>query len=400
MTTTPNMSLVLPTDHGSDDVWGSILATLFALVDSHNHISGAGVPVPSAGLRINADVSWSYAGSYYAVKDARAIDFQPSTAASVAALSSALWVSSSDFELHFLDASARDVKITNGGSINVSLVGGIGGDYSTVGALLSFDDATDSYWHQQQGSPRPWARMRSGDVDIYETAASIVNRVRLKSPAALAASYDVTFPAAVPGSTQLLAMSSAGVLTASNTIANAVTMSSTATVGSTLGVTGLITATAGLTAAANQHVTISGTGRFKHGAMETVVPAADFQPLTAGGTEALNSSGYWVFGAPPNDTVEAPVRLPVGSRILSVTWSANNGGSGSSFTMNLKKRTSAGTTSTVDTGTGGGSGTGFTTFARSSINYTIATGEALWLEFAVGATAHQMASAAISYDYP
>lgn len=400
MPTTPNMSLVLPVDHGDDSVWGSLLATVFDLLDSHNHVSGAGVPVPSAGLRINADISWSYLGTYYAIKDAKAIDFQPTTAASVSALSSALWVSSVDSELHFLDASARDVKLTNGGAINVSLVGGIGGDYSSVSALLSFDDATDSYWLQQQGSPRPWARARVGDVDIYETAASIVNRVRLSSPAALAASYALTFPAALPGSTSVLQVSSAGAITASNTIANAVTMSSTATVGSTLGVTGLITATAGLTAAVNQHLTVSGTGRLKHGAMELVVPAADFQALTPGSTEALNSNGYWVFAAPPNDTVEAPVRLPVGARILSVTWSANNGGSGSSFTLNLKKRTNAGVTSTVDGGTAGGSGTGFTTFARSSINATLATGEAWWLEFQAGATAHQMASAAISYDYP
>ena len=68
-------------------------------------------------------------------------------------------------------------------------------------------------------------------------------------------------------------MSSAGAVTANNTIANAVAMSASLTVGTTLGVTGLITASAGLTASANQDVTISGTGRFKHGSIiRTVSP--------------------------------------------------------------------------------------------------------------------------------
>lgn len=398
---TPNMGLALPTDHGSTDVWGPLLETVFGLIDSHNHATGQGVKIGTSGLQIDGDLSFLYAASPKAARDLRAVNFDEVAPATVnPSLPGSLFVSSADHELHFLDASLRDVKVTNAGAVNVSIVGGIGGDYSAAGALFSFDDATDRYLAQQQGSPRPWAGIAIGNLDLYEQAASIVNRVRLKSPAALAASYDVTMPAALPGSTQMLQLSAAGAVTASNTVANAVTLSSTLSVGSTLGVTGLITATAGLTAAANQHVTVSGTGRYKFGAMELTVPAAAFQQLTAGGVQALNSNGYWVFGAPPNDTVEGPVSLPVGARILSVTWSANNGGSGSSFTMNLKKRSSAGVVTTIDTGTAGGAGTGFTTFARSGINYTIASGEALWLEFAAGATAHQMSHASISYDYP
>lgn len=379
MPTTPNMSLVLPVDHGDDSVWGSLLATVFGLLDSHNHVSGAGVPVPSAGLRINADISWSYLGTYYAIKDAKAIDFQPTTAASVSALSSALWVSSVDSELHFLDASARDVKLTNGGSINVSLVGGIGGDYSTVGALLSFDDATDSYWLQQQGSPRPWARVRVGDIDLYETAASIVNRVRLSSPAALAASYALTFPAALPGSTSVLQVSSAGAITASNTIANAVTLSA------------LLTLSAGATASANQSFTVSGTGRYKHGSFEHPISAAAFQ-MEAGGTASLGD-GVWTFGAV--SVIAADIPLQIGKTIANVTLGFNRGGAGT-ITMTLCRKT--GTTKTVVSTETINTGTGVATKAFTTPPaYTTVTGETIYVRVQCDNVAHAIYGLSVSY---
>ena len=47
---TPNMGLVLPTDGGSDNVWDTILDTVFGLIDSHGHVAGQGVPIVSAAL--------------------------------------------------------------------------------------------------------------------------------------------------------------------------------------------------------------------------------------------------------------------------------------------------------------------------------------------------------------
>lgn len=56
-----------------------------------------------------------------------------------------------------------------------------------------------------------------------------------------------------------------GALSGNHSVAGTLSATGAASLGSTLGVTGLVTATAGLTAAANQHVTVSGTGQFKHG---------------------------------------------------------------------------------------------------------------------------------------
>jgi len=224
MAPTANMNLVLPIDHGSDDTWDTLLDACFGLIDAHDHSNGKGVRVPVAGLDINADLSFASGGLYAAATDVLAIDFQPALPADVSSYAGALFVSSVDNNLYYRTTSGTNVKIIDGVSLNVAgFAGGIGGDYTAVGALLSFDDATDSYWLQQQGSPRPWARIRVGDVDIYETAASITNRVRLQSPAALAASYALTLFSALPGSTVAVQLSAAGVLSASNTFASAIT---------------------------------------------------------------------------------------------------------------------------------------------------------------------------------
>lgn len=219
---TPNMNLVLPTDHDSKDVWGVILATSFGLVDAHDHTTGKGVKVPAGALNINADVSWSSGGLQYALTDLRAIDFSPQPASGMTALAGALFLNSTDSELYYRTTAGTNVKFTNGAALNVAaFTGGIGGDYAAAGALVVFDDATDSYWFQQQvgAAVRQYARMRSADVDLYEFKANPAagvptNRVRLASPAALAASYAITFPGALPASTRPVLLSSAGLISA------------------------------------------------------------------------------------------------------------------------------------------------------------------------------------------
>lgn len=233
MPTLPNMGLILPTEGGDADIWDTLLASVFELLDDHDHTSGKGVPVKAAGLRIDADVPFSYDSDYFAATDVKAVDFEPVLAAEVTGYAAALWVSSVDNELYWRTTGGSNVKITDGTELNVSaFTGGIGGDYAAVSALFSFDDGTDSYWARQQEvvGVRAWARLRVGDLDIYETAASISNRVRIQSPAALAASYALTLPAALPGSTQLAQVSATGEMSLSNTIAESVVLAAGKTI--------------------------------------------------------------------------------------------------------------------------------------------------------------------------
>lgn len=225
------MGFIYPVPGDTTNVWGTALNLLLGLAENHTHEPGKGVQVPTAGLALDADLTFN---SFAAIALKAAV-FAEVAPAAMNTYSDALYVSSTDHNLYFRNRSAVDVQLTNGPTINMSLIGGIGGDYAAVNALLSYDDATHRYLFQQEGSPRPWAGAAVGNVDIYEQAVGISNRVRLQSPSGLAASYAVTWPAALPGSGSILQIDNAGLLTASNTLAN------------------------------NANLTLQGTGFVKHG---------------------------------------------------------------------------------------------------------------------------------------
>lgn len=228
---TPNMGITQPVDHGSADLWGQILNTALDTIDAHDHTTGKGVKVPAAGLRINADVPWSDAGTPYAITGAKAVDFAAVASTAVTGYALAFFVSDGTGglaanELYWRTSGGTNVRVTSGAALNVAaFVGGIGGDYSAVGALVDYDDASDTYRFRQEqaASVRQYGKVSHGDLRLFEYRAAPnptvpTNAVTLKSPAALAASYDVTWPTAVPGAAAFLQMSTAGVLSATNTL--------------------------------------------------------------------------------------------------------------------------------------------------------------------------------------
>ena len=217
------MGLIAPTPGASTNVWGVVLNTLLGLVEAHDHTVGKGSLVPSAGIGVNADLSFAS----FAMTATKAVTFTEQLPASVTSYASALFANSVDHNLYWRNSSGTNVQITAGSTLNVSIVGGIGGDYSTVAALFSYDDATRRYLAQQQGAPRPWAGFATADIDLYQKAASITNKVTLKSPNALAASYALTFPAALPAAKSIAQIDAAGVVTASNAITGNITLAGT-----------------------------------------------------------------------------------------------------------------------------------------------------------------------------
>lgn len=362
-TTTPLMGLSKPTGgpSGDTDVWGTVyLNGDLDLLDAHDHVPGKGAPVKSAGLRIDGDVQWNYNGSYWALLNARALGLKPQPASSVVGDLNVFYVDSATNNLFFRNNAGNSVRLINGNLIDMTLLGGIVGDYAAVGAEVAFEDANDTYTFKQQGSPRPWARMRCGDVDLYEAAASITNRVRLRSPAALAASYQVTWPAAVPAGQRLLQTSSTGVLTFDNTGVEAVTM------------------------ATNASVTVSGaSGDFKHGdrtihlsGASTVVTGTSYTPSVTSDVVS------WLLGA--TGIVHIELRgLRAGDRLKSVRIRAT---STSEPTIVVVEQVDN-AASTLATTTSGGPIT-----AVGSITHTLNTpvtpnspGDLLWLKISAGA---------------
>lgn len=217
---TPLMGLILPTDGGSANVWDTILDTVFGVIDGHNHTTGQGAPIPVAALNVNADLAMSSGGAHFSLTQLLAVQLTPSSAASVSGYTNALFANSSDNNLYWRNNAGTNVQVTSGNALNVAgFVGGIGGDYTSVSALLSYDDASKNYWLQQEvvSSHRPWAGLETADVSIFQKASSITQAVTLKSPNSLAASYSLTLPTALPATTLPLSVTSAGQMTTAGT---------------------------------------------------------------------------------------------------------------------------------------------------------------------------------------
>lgn len=228
---TANMGLIKPAELGDSGVWASLLDAMFDLIDAHDHSAGKGVKVPmSTGVNVAADIPWSSAGTFYAIKDLKAIDFQPQPQSAMTGFAGALFVDSANNELSYRTTGGAIIRFTNGATFNFAAIGGIGGDYSAAGALVDFVDANDLYRFRQQlgGGVQQYARLDCGGVDLFEFKANPAagvpaNRVRHSSPAGLAASYEVTWPTALPAAgftgtaAGIVQLSTSGVLTAVGT---------------------------------------------------------------------------------------------------------------------------------------------------------------------------------------
>lgn len=343
-TTTANMGLSVPTLNGDSGVWDTAINASLALIDTHNHTTGQGVVVPSAGIGINAALT--FAG--FAATNLKGTSFTPQ--ASSPGLNY-VWVKTSDNELYFSDELARDVKLTSNGAVNIAAVGGIVGDYASAAAAFYYDNAAKSYLALQAApAPNVWASVSAGEVDIYEKASGIATRVRLASPAALAASYQVTFPAAVPASNALVQVSSTGVMTFSNTVTKAVTM------------TELTTFSAGATAAAGQHFTVSTTGEYKHGTKRRPVAAnaGDGSGFTMGDGK-ITASGACTFWV--------PLTLEVGERITGCAYTIDGDGA-VTFTVSVDHYSATGVKTQIGAAAGTTPNATVTTYAIAGLTAT------------------------------
>lgn len=213
--TLPNTGIVLPTLGGDSGTWDEELNAALGNYDVHDHSPGNGVKIPTAGINIDADLTLAGFG----LTNVKSVAF--AQVALLTAGSVTLFVNTADHELYWRTNGGTNVKLTSGSSINTSLIGGIGGDYSTVGAHLNYDDANKRYTFQTQTNT--WARLATGDVRIYEFNTSESVYVSLKAPAALAAPFEITLPLALPGSQLFMQMDATGVITLSNTTASNMT---------------------------------------------------------------------------------------------------------------------------------------------------------------------------------
>lgn len=130
---TPNMHMDLPVVQGEvGPLWAQELNTAIGeVIDAHDHTSGNGVQVPTAGILINEDLPMND----LRVTEAGGVAFtdinQPS------ALSAPDQVYVSGGELYFQDGDGNNVQLTDGGGIvpnGTGAANGFYGEYATAGA--------------------------------------------------------------------------------------------------------------------------------------------------------------------------------------------------------------------------------------------------------------------------
>lgn len=372
------MGLVLPTEGGDAGTYDTILNAALTVVSDHNHTSGSGAQVPTAGLNINADLTFTSSGTAYAATNVKALDFTPSATSGMAAYAGALFCNSADNELYWRTTSGSNVKVTNGAALNIgAFTGGFGGDYGSIPAEANFSDANKEYTFKSTASGN-WSRLRAGAMRLAEFGTTETTYVELACPAALAGTYTITMPTAAPGSTSIVSMSSSGVLSASNTIANAATFS------------GLITASAGVTAAAGQHVTVSTTGLYKHGS----------RTMPMDGLAAKVTSGTPTFGAIHQYTGVSTLRWPIfleeGKRILTLGFDIDRGGAGT-ITFALRRNDGAAFTTVSSGSDAASSGQNVQVL---SPNHTMLVGNNYFLEVGCGNAANISYGVILEYDQP
>lgn len=163
----PNMSIVLPVVLGEvGPLWASELnEALGTTVDAHDHTSGAGVRVPSAGININADLSYTGFGPV-AQKYSRFASqaFPGGVYPAAGTLPYSLFVGS-DGNLYFQNTngvgsgSGANVKLTSGDSASsvAGATAGFTGDYNNTTTASAYYNAVTTPVYAFFSTPSPLA---------------------------------------------------------------------------------------------------------------------------------------------------------------------------------------------------------------------------------------------------
>lgn len=321
MTTLPNTGMTLPVRGAPGaGLWGDTMDANLAIIDAMDHTPGHGPLIPTAGLNINADLSFS---SAWAPKNLHRLQFSEIAGAALTGSNNlSLFVSDGTggltaHELYFRTSAGNNIKFTSGSSLNfAAFVGGIGGDYTSVGAQLNYDDAGKRYTFKEgTGDSNGWARLAAGSLRLIEFGTTETLYVEQLAPAALASSYAMTWPVALPAAAQTVSVDNSG------TIAFGASQA----------------------LAANNNFTVSGTGEIKHGSRTLTFPAAGMFGAQAGTfTTGINGAITCTSAA----TMIGAIPLKTGDQITAITAAFSGDGSVDG-TFAVSKVSAAGTATSL-----------------------------------------------------
>ena len=208
-TITPYMQLTLPEIRvtGSPE-WATDINILLETVDLHDHTINKGTKVPIAGLNINANFNMNS----YAIYNLPRLTLNQQSAL-LTTNDNSIFLYGGD--LYYRNSAGTNVKITDGAGVNVGGTGNITGMGAGVGTpAVAYSEAgvgTGAYNFREDANI--YADINCSNLTIYEHTAGISEGVELASPAALVASYTLTFPGALPATDSFLVLSPTGVFT-------------------------------------------------------------------------------------------------------------------------------------------------------------------------------------------
>jgi len=202
MSTTPNMNLNLPTVTVTPGpTWANNINTALTVVDGHNHTSGSGVKVPAAGLNINADLSFA-ANNATNLRSVRLSN----TGGVISGANDLSCIYSSGGDLYWNSGGGIPVQLTIGGALNASSIGGIGGDYSTSGATVSYSSLNQTYTFWQSSGVS--ALMDMGTIKLHPIGVSFYTQIQANP--SLSANYTWTLPTANPATSSAIVVDNTG----------------------------------------------------------------------------------------------------------------------------------------------------------------------------------------------
>lgn len=207
------MGLQIPVpgvDPGPD--YAANVSGALTVVDQHNHTSGSGVLIPSAGLNINADIPFnSNNGTLF-----RSVRFAVQSAPlSLASDLACLYASGVD--LYYNDLNGNQIRITQSGTVAGS-AGTITGLPSGT-ASASYGGGTFVF----QSATNTAANIDGGSY-VLRNATANSRGLTLSPPSAMAANYTIVLPA-LSGSTGFITIDTSGNMGSSVPIAQGIVTS-------------------------------------------------------------------------------------------------------------------------------------------------------------------------------
>lgn len=203
-TTTANMSLILPIPGLQTGLQYAIQNnSAFSVIDSHTHIPGQGLPIPTAAININNDLNFNaYNGISF-----RSTRFN-SQVSPLALVTDINCISVVGPDLYYNDGNGNKIQMTIGGSVNTSGSGNISGMGSTTATVAyTVGNATFTF-NSNTATP---ANMKFGPIQIGLNSAS-PSFVTITPSNSQASNFTLTLPSALPAAQALLSVDNTGTM--------------------------------------------------------------------------------------------------------------------------------------------------------------------------------------------